>query len=107
MAQEPQTASEAENAVPFPTWEQMTDLDKAVALMHVWKRENDGAEYAIDNYPADYVDHPALVALRDEDACDHAKTVVGSIDEVFIRVGADEYERLLNIDVDTEVTRRG
>lgn len=83
----------------LPTWDEMTDVDKAVALGHVWKRENEGASYAVENYPAEYVDHPALVDLDEDEACDHAKTVVGSIDGIYDRIGGDEYERLLDLDL--------
>jgi len=82
----------------LPTWDQMTDRDKNIAMWHVYKRESDGASYAVEEYPAEYRDHPDLVALDYNEACDHAKNVVGSIDQVFHRLGGDEYERLMNID---------
>jgi hypothetical protein len=86
----------------LPTWEQMTDRDKHESLWHVWKRENEGVDYAIENYPAMYRDHPALVDLDEEESCDHAKSVVGSVEEAFGRMGPDEYARLLDLDPDVE-----
>lgn len=82
----------------LPSWDEMSDRDKNIAMWHVYKRESDGADYAIEEYPAEYRDHSGLVALDYDEACDHAKSVVGSIDEVFHRLGGDEYERLMNLD---------
>jgi hypothetical protein len=81
----------------LPTWDEMSDRDKNIAMWHVYKRESDGANYAIEEYPAEYRDHPDPVALDYDEACAHAKYVVGSIDEVFFKVGGDEYERLMNL----------
>lgn len=81
----------------LPTWDEMSDRDKSIAMWHVYKRESDGASYAIEEYPAEYREHPALTGLDYDEACEHAKAVVGSIDQVFNRLGGDEYERLLNL----------
>lgn len=56
----------------LPVWQNMSDLDKGCALMHMWKRESEGAEYAVENYPCRYLDHPALRYLDGDDASDHA-----------------------------------
>jgi len=98
----PEPATEAQSADVLPAWEQMTDRDKHEALWHVWKRENEGKDYAVENYPAMYRDHPALVGLDEDDACDHAKQVVGTIEAAATRLGKDEYERLIDIDPDVE-----
>jgi hypothetical protein len=90
-------------AAVLPTWEQMSDRDKHEALWHVWKRESTGVAYAVENYAAMYRDHPALVALGESPAaCDHAKQVVGSIDDALKRLGGREYGRLLDLDPDVE-----
>lgn len=59
----------------LPTWDEMTDLDKGAALLHCRKRRVEGAAYAVAEYPARYFDHPALLALHEEDASEHAATV--------------------------------
>ena len=48
----------------LPTWAQMSDLDKGAALLHLHKREWEGADYAEENYPARYFEHPALTSLN-------------------------------------------
>lgn len=59
----------------LPSWDEMTDLDKGAALMHAHKRDWEGASYAVENYPAEYFDHPALLALDERDASQHAARV--------------------------------
>lgn len=59
----------------LPTWDEMSDLDKGAALMHAHKRSREGAPYAVEHYPAAYFDHPALLALGEEAASQHAATV--------------------------------
>ena len=60
----------------LPAWADMTELDQGAALLHFHKREIEGGEYAVENYPAEYFDHEALLALSQEDASDHAAVVV-------------------------------
>jgi hypothetical protein len=62
-------------SAPLPAWDELTDLDKGAALLHLWKREREGAEYAVENYPAGYFDHPALTALDRAAASAHAASL--------------------------------
>lgn len=101
MSQEPPVASEAQNVVPLPSWEQMTDLDRGAALLHLHKRRVEGAAYAVEEYPVSYFDHPALLALDDEDACDHAAGLECQ-GASFNKLGADEYHRLYDMALDAE-----
>lgn len=64
--------SSTEETAALPSWAEMTDLDKGAALLHLHKRQREGAEYAVENYPARYFDHPALTALDRRRACGHA-----------------------------------
>lgn len=83
----------------LPTWAEMSDSDKAAAMQHVRKRETEGRSYAVEHYPCEYVDHPALTVLDEADACDHAKQVVGTTRSMFVRLGAVEYARLMDLEV--------
>jgi hypothetical protein len=80
----------------LPAWDQMTDPDKHEALWHVWKREKDGREYAIEHYPTRYTGL-GLTGLDSAQACAHAKQVVVSINSAYRRLGDDEYWRLMNL----------
>lgn len=82
--------------VTLPVWAEMTDLDKGAALLHLHKRDWEGAEYAEDNYPARYFDHPALTALSRSEACRHAVSVEGDAD-LAGALGGDEYTRLYEL----------
>lgn len=84
----------------LPTWDQMSDLDKGAALMHVWKRKREGGVYARDNYPAEYIEHPDLIALPRNAACHHAVAVAGRNDDAQDRLGIDEWDRLYNLALD-------
>ena len=88
----------------LPTWAQMTDLDKGAALLHLHKREWEGVEYAIENYPARYFDHPALVALTPLQACRHAASVEDDADGAGA-LGGDEYGRLYDLALDADQKR--
>lgn len=59
----------------LPSWEDMTDLDKGAALMHAWKRSWEGPSYAVENYPAEYLEDPRLMSLEPREACAHAARV--------------------------------
>jgi hypothetical protein len=83
---------------PLPTWDEMSDLDKGAALLHDHKRESEGADYAVENYPCSYIEDPRLTALDGEDASEHAAEVCG--DDVFERLGAGEYRRLYDLALD-------
>jgi hypothetical protein len=56
----------------LPTWDEMSDLDKGAALMHLHKREWEGTSYAVENYPVRYFDDPHLTNLERRAACRHA-----------------------------------
>lgn len=97
MSLEPQAVSEPQNAVPLPSWEQMTDLDKGAAVLHVRTRVSEGASYAEEHYPCRYFDDPTLTALDVEEACEHAVKVTGGDNAVWHLLGADEYHRLYDM----------
>jgi hypothetical protein len=90
----------AENA-KLPAWAEMSDLDKGAALLHLHKREYEGAEYAVENYPARYFSHPALTALSPEDACRHA----ASMEEDAGALPFDVHERLYDAALDADRAR--
>jgi hypothetical protein len=65
-------------ATRLPLWDELSDVDKGVALMFVWKCHWENSySYARDNYPADYLDHPMLVDLDRSIRCRHARGMVG------------------------------
>lgn len=74
----------------------MSDLDKGAALLHLHKRDWEGAEYAVENYPAEYIEHPALVALNPSEACRHAVSVEDDAERAGALAG-DEYIRLYDL----------
>jgi hypothetical protein len=53
----------------LPDWDSLTDVDKGCALLYAWKVENEGREYAVENYPAKFRDHPTLAQLAPAEAC--------------------------------------
>jgi hypothetical protein len=77
----------------LPTWAQMTDLDKGAALLHLHKREWEGDDYAVSDYPARYFDNPALLALTPMQACRHAVSVERDADDAGA-LKPPEYDRL-------------
>lgn len=81
----------------LPAWDDMTDLDRGVALMFVWKAKREGSGYARENYPARYVDHPVLTGLDVSEACRHARQVAGTWREAGERLGDDEKQRLYDL----------
>lgn len=87
----------------LPDWEQMSDLDRGAALMHVWKIgwEQDDA-YARDHYPVEYRDDPVLVGLDRKMACRHAQYVTGGWQGAQDRWGTDEVWRLYYLAADHE-----
>lgn len=64
-----------ETTTELPTWDEMSDLDKGAALLHAWKRSWEGPSYAVENYPAEYLEDPRLMTLGRKDACKHAARV--------------------------------
>jgi hypothetical protein len=89
----------------LPTWEQMTDLDKGAALLHLYKCESEGTEYATSDYPAEYFDHPALLALDGEDASKHAQGLFEDDEDAWHKLGGEEYERLYDLALDADRKR--
>ena len=94
-------SSTTEETAALPAWSDMTDLDKGAALTHLHKRVYEGAEYAVENYPARYFDHPALTALSPEDACRHAASMEDLADDL----GNDEHGRLYDLALDADRAR--
>ena len=92
----------------LPAWDELTDLDKGAALMHVWKRywENDGI-YARENYPAEYFDHPVLTGLDYKVASRHAAVVAGAWRKAVDRLGSDETQRLYDLALAADRARSG
>lgn len=88
----------------LPTWDQMSDLDKGAALLHLRKRHTDGPRYATEHYPCHYFDHPALLALDEEDASAHAAGLKYQ-GGTFRALGADEYQRLYDLALDADRKR--
>lgn len=74
----------------LPTWDELSDLDKGAALLHLHKRDYEGVSYAVENYPAHYLDDPRLVALDGKAASAHA----AQFGNVANDLDGDEYERL-------------
>ncbi|MEX5634968.1 hypothetical protein [Parafrankia sp. FMc2] len=91
----------------LPSWDELSDLDKGAALLHVWKRRWEGTGYARENYPARYLEHPRLVGLAPELACRHAATVARYWDFAVDLLGMDEVERLYFGALVEEDRRRG
>jgi hypothetical protein len=102
-------------ATHLPTWDEMSDVDKGCALMFVWKVYWERSlRYAIDNYPATYLDSPMLRDLPSEVACRHANAVaLGDIERYRFpcsylaadyRLGRDEFQRLYDLALNAERT---
>lgn len=89
----------------LPTWDQMPDLDKGAALLHVWKRHREGGSYAVEHYPARYIENPLLTALDRRTACRHAAAVAGMWKEVQSRLGPDEVGRLYDMALEHPCSR--
>ena len=84
------------DAKSLPAWDEMSDLDKGAALLHLHKREWEGAEYAESDYPCRYFDDPDLVALSPLQACRHAVSVEDDAERAGA-LKAPEYERLYDL----------
>jgi hypothetical protein len=90
----------------LPAWEQMSDLDKGAALLHLRKIEVEGREYARAEYPARYIDLPALTGLDDEAASDHAESLFDGWYDAERTLGIDQVDRLRAVARDAQPTRR-
>ena len=82
----------------LPTWDEMSDLDKGCAAMHLWKREAEGPEYAVEHYPARYLDDERLKALDGVEASDHA----ASVRRQAYALSADEWGRLYDLALEAD-----
>lgn len=89
-----------------PAWDDMPDVDKGAALLHVWQVDWEGDEYARAEYPAKYHEHPMLTALSSVQACEHAYEVTGGHEAIFDRLGVAEYERLYDLALKHNADRR-
>lgn len=87
------------------TWDQMSDLDKGAALLHIHKVAREGAVYAIENYPCKYLDAPELTALDRREASRHARQVAGTEKQARDLLGGDEFMRLYDLALDEERRR--
>lgn len=83
----------------------MSDLDKGAALLHAHKRGREGARYAVEHYPAEYFDHPALLALDAKAASAHAAKVTGGYNAACDRLGWQEVARLYDKALDADSAR--
>jgi hypothetical protein len=81
----------------LPDWDDMTDLDKGAALLHVWEREWEGAEHAMAESPCRYLRAPVLVALDPRAASEHAWAVTGGWDAISDKIGPAERTRLYDV----------
>lgn len=90
----------------LPSWGQMSDRDKGAALLHLRKIEVEGREYAREEYPAKYIDHPALTALDDEAASDHAEGLFEGWYDAERTLGIDQVDRLRAIARDAPAHRQ-
>lgn len=81
----------------LPSWDEMADLDKGAALMHVWKRKREGGMYARENYPCRYLDSALLRSLDVRDACRHAQAVTSGWDSIKAEIGDGELDRLYDL----------
>ncbi len=86
----------------LPSWDQMSDLDRGAALMHVWKRKREGGPYAVENYPVRYIESQLLRGLDLREACRHASVVCGSYDEACDRLTGAEVGRLYDLALNHE-----
>jgi hypothetical protein len=97
----------------LPTWDELSDVDKGCALMFVWKVYWERSyRYALDNYPATYLDSSLLRELPSDVACRHDNAVaLGDIERYrFLwsylaadyRLGRDEFARLYDLALDAE-----
>lgn len=79
----------------LPTWDEMSDLDKGSALLHVYRSTWSRQTRKIMN--CKYTDDPALVALNEKERSRHAHHVTGGIQRITSRLGNRETSRLMKI----------
>lgn len=95
----------SDQTTALPIWDELSDLDKGAVLLHLHKREWEGDDYAVEEYPAEYFDHPALLALDQRAACDFAVTAGGDFDDLYDQLGEAEYQRLYDLALDADTAR--
>jgi len=93
------------NAPKLSAWDEMSDLDKGAALLHVWKCSWEGVSYAGREYPARYLESPVLMALDRVAANKHARAVTGGWDAINNRIGVAEAERLYDAALEADRKR--
>ncbi len=68
----------------LPTFDELTQQDQAQLCQFIHKVSWEGEKYARSDYACRFVDHPALVALDEDEACGYAlsqKAAVDSLDD--------------------------
>lgn len=92
----------------LPSWGDLSDVDKGCALLHAWKVDQEGRDYAVENYPAKFHDHPDLTALQPIEACAYVDALnidLSDNDAVLIgdrELSWDEYQRLYDLALDAD-----
>jgi hypothetical protein len=79
------------------TWEDLSDLDKGAALVHLRHCAIEGDDdYAARYYPCRYFDDPELIALTPLEASRHAQSLTSAGGTAIFEdvIDDDEYERL-------------
>lgn len=79
----------------------MSDLDRGAVLLHLWKRQWEGPDYATAEYPCKYIEHPTLMSLTRGQACAHAVAVGVDDETMFDMLGEDEHTRLYDLALTT------
>lgn len=89
-----------ENILGLPEWDDLSELDKGIALVHAGKALHEGAAYATECYAPNY-EHPALADLTAESRSEHARQTVGEVfgdaPDAERELGTVEYERLCGL----------
>lgn len=63
------------------TWDDLSDLDKGAVLMFMHKVEYEGEDYALENYPVRFIEHPELLEMSQDEANDFALTFEDLLEE--------------------------
>jgi hypothetical protein len=97
----------ADMMAALPGWDDMSDLDKGAALPHMHKRVNEGDDYAIENYPAKFIEDPRLTGLSRDDACAHVARLFPYEDDYddLREENGDEAKRLYDLALNHEQGR--
>lgn len=82
----------------LPTWDQMSDLDKGAALLHIHKVLREGVGYATEHYPCEYLHDPRLTSLDRAEASRHARQLATST--AVAQLSDDEFTRLYDLALD-------